>query len=292
MSKICKYTNIYPKEKVQKFLDDIKQGNVTITTERVSTSTNNVANEIDRVAYGYGYVDFGRENIIYNLKLKKKIIIWNEIVEHGKSFLEKALAYLIEIYLSIDEEKIFLNYKRLRNRIKVNNHLEYSLLTNCIDENLPDIGGFRRSVLDKWYAYLDFASADLISSYITGKKYIFHKRASFLNVLIKANNYTFEDLVRNKRNNNFRFLEQLIPREYCSKISLLSTTLENTDNSSRFLLTKYKLEIEMYRYISYLFYENKLQKFNEDDREDIIQKLLSQSHTLYNSDLKLDCGII
>jgi len=267
-------------------------GKVSIGYERVSTSTNHVANEIDRVPYGYGYVDFGRDNIIYNLKLKKKIIVWTEIVEQGKHLLEKVLAYLIEIYLSIDEEKIFLNYKRLKDKLKVNNHLEYSLLNNCIGENLPAIGGFRKSILDKWYLYLDFASADLISSYITGEKYFFHKRTKFLKVLIKANNYTIEDMVRNKRINDYKFLEKLMPLEYGSKISLLSTVLENTDNPTKFMLNKYRLEIEMYKYISYLFYENKLQKFGLDDREDIIQKLLSQSNTLYNPDFKLDCGII
>lgn len=265
---------------------------MTFSYERVSTSTNHVANEIDRIPYGYGYVDFERESILYNLKLKKKIIVWTEIVEQGKNLLEKVLAYLIEIYLSIDEEKIFLNYKRLRDIIKTNNYFEYSLLNNCIGENLPPVGGFRKSILDKWYLYLDFASADLISSYITGEKYFLNKRTKFLKVLIKANNYTFEDMVRNKRINEFKFLEKLMPIEYGSKISLLSTVLDNTDNSTIFMLNKYRLESEIYRYISYLFYENKLQKFNSDDREDIIQKLLSQSNTLYNPDFKLDCGII
>lgn len=166
------------------------------------------------------------------------------------------------------------------------------MLTDFYDGNLPAIGGFRKSILDKWCCYLDFASADIISTYITGKNYILHKRAKFLNTLLKIHNYSIEDMIKNKRENNLDFIEKIIPKDYCTKISLLSTSMENAGNTTRYLLSKYRLENQIYRYISYLFYENRLEKFSNDERENIIELLLSQSDTLYNPDIKLNCGII
>jgi hypothetical protein len=277
---------------IEKLILDLKSGKLSIVTERVATSTNNVANEIDRIAFSYGYVDFGKDNIIYGLEPKNKIIVWTEILDFEYDILEKVLAYLIEIYLSVDEEKIILNYSILKDALKRNNKFEYMVLTDFYDGILPAIGGFRKSILDKWCCYLDFASSDLISSYITGNYYILNRRAKFLNLLLEINNYSIEDLVNNKRKNNLKFIEKIIPKEYCTKISLFSTLIENTDNSTKRMIFKYKLENEIYRYISYLFYEERLQRFNEDKREEIIEKLLSQSYTMYNPDIKLDCGII
>ena len=166
------------------------------------------------------------------------------------------------------------------------------MLTDFSDGNLPSIGGFRKSILDKWCYYLDFASADLISSYVTGKKYLYSRRSKFLKLLLKINNSSILEMVDNKRENNLQFIYNMIPEEYCKKISLFSIVLENTTNQTRRLLTRFELEIEIYRYISYLFYMKKFEKFKYDEVEDIISKLLKQSYTLYNPDIKLDCGII
>ena len=72
----------------------------------------------------------------------------------------------------------------LRKSIKINNKFEYTMLTDFSDGNMPAIGGFRKSILDKWCCYLDFASADLISSYITEKNYILHKRFELIKIQI------------------------------------------------------------------------------------------------------------
>lgn len=287
-----KYNNFYSEKKIKNFLNDLSSNVIAIKDERISTSSQNVANEIDKIAYSYGYIDFGRDSIVYNSSFKKKIVIWTEILEYGEDTLVKALAFLIEIFLSINEEKIYMNYDMLRKSIKINNKFEYTMLTDFSDGNMPAIGGFRKSILDKWCCYLDFASADLISSYITEKNYILHKRTNFLKTLLKIHNYSIEDLVVNKRNDNLDFIEKMIPKDYCTKISLLSTVMENTDNSTRYLLSKYQLENQIYRYISYLFYENKLQRFSNDEQENLIEELLSQCNTLYNPDIKLNCGII
>ena len=287
-----KHNRIYSNTVIEKFLSDLENDTLSVTIENSSVSHDNVGNEVDSIVFGYGFVDFGKESIIYSSKLKKRIIVWKEILDFEEDILVKVLAYLIEIYVSIDEEKIFLNYSKLSEGLKKNKIFEYKMLTDFSDGNLPSIGGFRKSILDKWCYYLDFASADLISSYVTGKKYLYSRRSKFLKLLLKINNSSILEMVDNKRENNLQFIYNMIPEEYCKKISLFSIVLENTTNQTRRLLTRFELEIEIYRYISYLFYMKKFEKFKYDEVEDIISKLLKQSYTLYNPDIKLDCGII
>ena len=68
--------------------------------------------------------------------------------------------------------------------------------------------------------------------------------------------------------------------------------MENSDTHTKYLIFKYKTEIEIYRYISYLFYENVFNTFDENEKYCIIELLLNVSNTLYNPDIKLDCGLI
>lgn len=284
--------DFFSQDKIQQLINDLEEENLVIKTEKAVTSSNNVANEIDRVAYSYGYVDFGKDSIVFNSVLKKRIIIWYELLEHSDETLEKALAFLIEIYLSIDENNIYKNYEKLSSAIKINNKFEYTMLTDLSEGYLPSIGGFRKSILDKWCCYLDFASADIISTYVTSKSELFLKRSNFMYTLLEINGYTISDMVENKRKNNLDFIYEMIPKEYYMKISLLSTALENAANDTCYILTKYKLESEIYRYISYLFYENKFKDFSQQKQEELVERLLGQSNTLYNPDIKLNCGII
>lgn len=73
-------TILYSKDDVIRLLEDLKSKRLVIKVEKVITSQNNVGNALDRVAFGYGYVDFGKENFLYRNKLDKKIIIWEEIL--------------------------------------------------------------------------------------------------------------------------------------------------------------------------------------------------------------------
>ena len=91
--------DFFSQDQIQQLINDLEEENLVIKTEKAVTSSNNVANEIDRVAYSYGYVDFGKDSIVFNSVLKKRIIIWYELLEHSDETLEKALAFLIEIYI-------------------------------------------------------------------------------------------------------------------------------------------------------------------------------------------------
>ncbi|MBO5476819.1 MAG: hypothetical protein J6A15_03575 [Clostridia bacterium] len=75
-------TLLYSKDDVIKLLEDLKSRRLAIKVEKVITSQNNVGNALDRVAFGYGYVDFGKESIFYKNELDKKIIIWEEILRN------------------------------------------------------------------------------------------------------------------------------------------------------------------------------------------------------------------
>lgn len=292
IKQMIKHCKIYSNNLIEKFLLDLQENKLNITIENVALSCENVGNEIDSIVFGYGFVDFGKDSIIYSSTIKKRIVVWKEILDFGEDILIKVLAYLIEIYLSIDEKNIYLNYSKLSETFKKNKFFEYKMLTDFSDGYLPNVGGFRKSILDKWCYYLDFASADLISSYVTGKKYLFSRRSKFLKLLLKINDKSFQEMVDSKRQNNLQFIYSIMPDEYVKKISLFSIVLENTKNDTRRLISKFQLEIEIYRYISYLFYMNKFEHFKEDEKEDIISKLLKQSYTIYNPDIKLDCGII
>lgn len=162
-----KAKTVYSDEIITKFLNELKVKRIRIKTEKVITSKDNVANDIDRSVHSYGYVDFGIDSIIYNGRCDKKIIIWREVLGIDSKRLVKALAFLIEEYLSKDEERVFENYKMLESAMKKNKNFEYTMLTDFSSESLPYIGGFRRSILEKWCGYIDYASSDLISSYIT-----------------------------------------------------------------------------------------------------------------------------
>ncbi len=194
--------------------------------------------------------------------------------------------------MSKDEDKVIENYKKLENAIKRNNNFEYTMLTDFGDNNLPNIGGFRKSILEKWCSYIDYASSDLISSYVTKSDTIFKRRSKFLKALLRLRNSNIFDMVTNKRKGNFEYIFSIIPEEYAKKICLFAMIMENSDPYIKYLIFKYKTEIEMYRYISYLFYEKKFDFFSLDDQYDIIESLLSVSNTLYNPDIKLDCGLI
>lgn len=176
--------------------------------------------------------------------------------------------------------------------MKRNNNFEYTMLTDFSKNNLPYIGGFRRSVLEKWCSYIDYASSDLISSYVTKSDTLFKRRSRLLNTLLKLKNSNIIELVANKRKSNFEYIFSIIPEEYAKQVCLFAMLLENSDSYTKYLIFKYKAEIEIYRYISYLFYEKKFDSFSLDEQYDMIESLLSVSNTLYNPNIKLDCGLI
>ncbi len=212
----------------------------------------------------------------------------------GSATIEKTLAFLIEIYLNTDKERVLASYNRLADGIKKNRYLEYSMLTD-FGNNLPNIGGFRRCILDKWSGYLDFASTDIISSYVTGYGLLFSKRSNLLSTILEIFDQDINNLVRHRRENDIEYIKEMIPDEYATKLCLFSIFMENKQGTSQFILLKYKVEIEMYKYISYLFYIGKLRvKPNtyQYEREYLIERLLAHSYTLYNPDIKLDCGLI
>ena len=285
--------SIYSKKNIEKIVNDLKSKNLKIKTEKVITSSDNVANDIDRQIHSYGYIDFGIDSIMYNNRCDKKIIMWEETVSSCDSrVLTKALAFLIEEYISKDEEKIFQSYKILENAIKKNRNFEYTMLTDFGGNKLPNIGGFRKSILDKWCSYIDYASSDLISSFVTNYNNIFKKISKFLKTLLKIGKSSISELVINKRKNNFEYVFSIIPEEYVKKISLFAIIMENSDSYTKYLIFKYKTEIEIYRYISYLFYENVFNTFDENEKYCIIELLLNVSNTLYNPNIKFDCGLI
>ena len=57
---------------------------------------------------------------------------------------------------------------------------------------------------------------------------------------------------------DFEYFFSIIPDEYLKKISLFSIAFENSKKDSEAILRKYQLEAEIYRYISYLYYDNKM----------------------------------
>ena len=284
---------IYSKEIIKNLLTDLKTKKLKIKTEKVIASADNVAHDIDRKIHSYGYIDFGIESIIYSNRCDKKIIMWEETVSSCDiGVLIKALAFLIEEYVSKNEKKVFQSYKILENAIKKNRNFEYTMLTDFGGNKLPYIGGFRRSILDKWSTYIDYASSDLISSFITNSNNIFYRRSKFLETLLEISGSNVLELAVNKRRNNHEYIFSIIPEEYLKKISLFAIFMENSDTYSKYLIFKYKTEIEIYRYISYLFYKNVFDTFDENTKCCIIELLLNMSNTLYNPNIKFDCGLI
>ena len=77
---MLKSTFLYSEDDVIKLLEDLKTKRLVIKVEKVITSQNNVGHALERIAFGYGYVDFGKEHFLYHNKLDKKIIVWEEIL--------------------------------------------------------------------------------------------------------------------------------------------------------------------------------------------------------------------
>lgn len=77
---MLKSTFLYSEEDTLKLLEDLKSKRLIIKVEKVITSQNNVGHALDRIAFGYGYIDYGKEHFLYHDELSKKIIIWEEIL--------------------------------------------------------------------------------------------------------------------------------------------------------------------------------------------------------------------
>lgn len=89
ISMMVESPDIYCEADVIKLLEDLKSRQLVIKIEKVITSQNNVGNALDRVAFGYGYVDFGKESIFYRSKLDKKIVIWEEVLRSRDKIISK-----------------------------------------------------------------------------------------------------------------------------------------------------------------------------------------------------------
>ena len=184
------------------------------------------------------------------------------------------------------------NYKSLERAFKINSLFEYTMLTDFSDGNLKALGGFRKSILDKWCEYISYATADVISSYLTREAVLFKSRSSFIKTLMKLKKSNVYEMANARRNNDFEYFFSIIPEEYLKKIALFSIALENSIKDCEAILRKYQLEAEIYRYISYLYYEKKMQVFSKEEQEELVYRLLKLSKTFYNPDIKLDCGLI
>ena len=199
--RILKNCNIYKAEKLQKFEEDLIDNKICFKVEPVNVSIDNVGNDMDRVSYGYGYVDFGKESIVFTGKLKKKIVIWSEIVkDFDEQTIVKALLFLLDLYFAVDEVAVYSNYTKMQDGFKRNINFEYMLPID-IYKNVP-IGGFRLSILDKWCRFFAVAIADIISSRITGTSLFFKRRANFLKTMIKIHNQTLDNFIINQQLNN------------------------------------------------------------------------------------------
>ena len=84
-----KHNRIYSNTVIEKFLSDLENDTLSVTIENSSVSHDNVGNEVDSIVFGYGFVDFGKESIIYSSKLKKRIIVWKEILDFEEDILVK-----------------------------------------------------------------------------------------------------------------------------------------------------------------------------------------------------------
>lgn len=206
--------------------------------------------------------------------------------------LTKVLAYFIEIYLRTDENSVIKNYKSLERILRGNILFEYTMLTDFSDGNLKALGGFRKSILDKWCEYISYATADVISSYLTKQPVMFKNRSSFIKTLISLKKSNIYEMAKARKENDFGYFFSIIPEEYLKKIAIFSLAFENSNKDSEAILRKYQLESEIYRYISYLYYDNKMQIFNKEEQEELVYRLLKLSKTFYNPDIKLDCGLI
>ena len=287
--KILSKSNIYKPEKLIKLENDLKNNNLQIKVEPVYTSRDNVGNDMDRVSYGYGYVDFGKESVVYKSKLNKKIIIWSEIVkDFDKQTIIKVLLFLLDIYLSINEEAIFSNYTKMSDGYKRNMTFDYMLPTD-IYHNIP-IGGFRLSVLDKWCGFYSVAIADIVSTYLTNTNLFFKRRAKFLKAVLKIHNQTFSDMISNREQNNMNYFYTLIPEAYARKIGYFGILFENYEfkTYSMYLVKKYQLENSIYEYISCLYYMGVMDKLSKEKQEDYISNLLQLSNTFYDENVKVD----
>ena len=56
---------LYSEEDTLRLLEDLKSKRLIIKVEKVITSQNNVGHALDRIAFGYGYVDYGKEHFLY-----------------------------------------------------------------------------------------------------------------------------------------------------------------------------------------------------------------------------------
>ncbi|MBQ8380149.1 MAG: hypothetical protein IJX34_04955 [Clostridia bacterium] len=204
----------------------------------------------------------------------------------------KVLAYFIEIYLRTDDVAVIYNYKGLKNIFKNNLFFEYTMLTDFSDGNLKALGGFRKSILDKWCEYISYATADIISSHLTQQPVMFKNRCSFVKTLIKLKKSNIYEMANARKKNDLGYFFSIIPEEYLKKIALFSMALENSTKDSQAILRKYQLEAEIYRYISCLYYDKKMQVFSKDEQEELVCRLLKLSRTPYNPDIKLNCGLI
>ena len=287
--KILSKSNIYKSEKLIKLENDLKNNNLQIKVEPVYTSRDNVGNDMDRVSYGYGYVDFGKESVVYKGKLNKKIIIWSEIVkDFDKQTIIKALLFLLDIYLSIDEEAIFSNYRKMSDSYKRNMLFDYMLPTD-IYQNVP-IGGFRLSVLDKWCGFYSVAIADIVSTYLTNTNLFFKRRVKFVKTMLKIHNQTFNDMISNREQNNMNYFYTLIPERCAKKIGFFAIQFENYEfkTYSMYMVKKFSLENCIYDYISNLYYLGVMDKLDKDSQEEYISDLLQLSNTFYDENVKVD----
>ncbi len=281
--------HIYSRNKIDKLLNDLKNKKLEIRVEAVSNSSKHVANDIDKVSYSYGYVDFGKESIIYNGVTKKKIVVWKELLKDiDDLYLQKVLAFLLDWYLSIDEKAILSNYLNFSDTIKRNPIFEYTMLTDL--ENNRPIGGFRLSILDKWCGFYSIAISDIVSSLLIKQSYFFKRRSKFLMALLNINNQDIYYFLKKREASDIKYFYSLIPEEYIKQIGLRGIIYENAnkENFASYQLRKFNMEIWIYKYISFLYYSGIMDNHNEEKKEEYISELLQFCNTFYNPDTKLD----
>ena len=66
IKQMIKHCKIYSNNLIEKFLLDLQENKLNITIENVALSCENVGNEIDSIVFSYGFVNFGKYNIIYS----------------------------------------------------------------------------------------------------------------------------------------------------------------------------------------------------------------------------------
>lgn len=271
------------------FRKELYEEKLEIALEPVSNSVNNVGNSLDRFSYSYGYVDFGRDSIIKNRKVKKRIVVWEEILKIvDKKYLEKVLVFLIDWYLNIIEDAIVSNYLKISDAIFLNPNFEYTMLKD-IYQNVR-IGGFRLSILDKWCGFFESAISDIVSSKITGCRYLYKKRAEFVDTILKINSVDFKEFITKRQKNDIDYFYSLIPEMIAKKIGFWGIVFENNESQSFAMYNLKKLNLEncIYEYVSYLYYTGVMDKIVENKKEEYLTQLLKICNTFYNPDIKLD----